>query len=202
MAVKENVDVFVKWAKARLDEMSADANTLDANLAQMNTDMRAQAEQSVKQMNDWVAQGQAKIAEVQSQGGEAVASGQAYINQLWDQFQTQSDEWAEKAKTQQASFEARAKAQVNAWQEMVDSYVKLAAQAHEEHKAEAEVQLAKLKDHAAQAQDQIQAQMAQFQSAGETTLAAFKEALNDSREAFSKAVEMTDEDFNKTKKKD
>ena len=66
MAVKENVDVFVKWAKARLDEMSAGAQTLDANLAQMNTDMRAQAEQSVKQINDWVTQGQAKVAEVQA----------------------------------------------------------------------------------------------------------------------------------------
>lgn len=200
MPVTENVDVFVKWAKARLDEMSADAKTLDANMTQMNTDMRAQAEKSVKQMNDWVAQGQAKVAEVQAQGGDAVANGQVYINQLWDQFQTQSDDWAEKAQTQQAAFEARAKAQVQSWQDMVDSYVKLAAQAHEQHKAEAEAQLAKLKDEAAKAQDQIHAQMAQFQSAGETTWAAFKEALNDSREAFSKAVEMTDDDFNKPKK--
>lgn len=36
MAVKKNVDVFVEWAKSRLDEMSADATTLDANLAELD----------------------------------------------------------------------------------------------------------------------------------------------------------------------
>ena len=201
MVVKKNVDVFVEWAKARLDEMSADAETLDANLAELNTGARAQGEQTVKQVNDWVAQGQAKIAEVQAQGDSAIAGGQAFINQIWDQFQTQADGWAENAQSQQATFEARAKAQVQAWQSMVDSYTKMAANIHAQHKAEAEAQLAQLQDDAQKAQAQLNAAADQFKSAGETTWAAFREALNDSREAFSKAVEMTDESFDKAQKK-
>jgi len=201
MAVKKNVDLFVEWAKARLDEMSADAATLDANLAQMDSDMRAQGEKSVKQVNDWVAQGQAKIAEVQSQGSSAIAGGQEYINQIWDQFQTQADSWAENAQDQHAAFQARADAQVQSWQKMVDSYTKMAADIHSQHKAEAEAQLVELKKNAQTAQAQLNSAADQFKSAGETTWAAFRGALNDSREAFSKAVEMTDKSFDEAQKK-
>jgi len=201
MAVKKNVDAFAEWAKARLDEMSADAATLDTNLAQMDSDMRAQGEQTVKQVNDWVAQGQAKIAEVQTQGSSAIAGGQDYIDQIWDQFQTQADGWAENAQDQQAAFQARANAQVQSWQKMVDSYTKMAANIHAQHKAEAEVQLAQLKENAQKTQAQLNAAADQFKSAGETTWAAFREALNDSREAFSKAVEMTDKSFDEAQKK-
>ena len=201
MAVKKNVDLFVEWAKARLDEMSADAETLDANLAKLDSNARAQGEQTVKQVNDWVAQGQAKIAEVQSQGSSSIAGGQDYIDQIWDQFQTQADSWAENAQDQQAAFQARANAQVQSWQKMVDSYTKMAADIHAQHKAEADVQLAELKKNAQTAQAQLNAAADQFKSAGETTWAAFKEALNDSREAFSKAVEMTDKSFDEAQKK-
>lgn len=201
MAVKKNVDVFVEWAKARLDEMSADAQTLDANLAKLDSNTRAQGEQAVKQVNDWVAQGQAKITEVQAQGDSATAGGQAFIDQIWDQFQTQADGWTENAQTQQAAFEARAKAQVQAWQGMVDSYTKMAADIHAQHKADAEARLAELQKNAQTAQAQLNAAADQFKTAGETTWAAFKEALNDSREAFSKAVEMTDKSFDDAQKK-
>ena len=43
-----------------------------------------------------------------------------------------------------AEEEARAKAQVQAWQGMVDSYTKMAADIHAQHKADAEARLAEL----------------------------------------------------------
>ncbi|MES0385394.1 MAG: hypothetical protein ABUJ98_12500, partial [Hyphomicrobium sp.] len=108
---QSSVDVFVGWAKARLDEMAADAKVLQSRLGDLDASRRAQAEQAIAQVNRWVGEGQAKIKEVQSQGEAAIADAQAYMEATWAKFQTEADKWVEEAKNQQATFEARAQAQ-------------------------------------------------------------------------------------------
>ena len=48
---QSSVDVFVEWAKARLDEMAADAKVLQSRLGDLDASRRAQAEQAAAQIN-------------------------------------------------------------------------------------------------------------------------------------------------------
>ena len=108
------VDVFVEWAKARLDEMGADAKVLQSRLGDLDASLRSNAECAVAQINQWVGEGEAPLKEVKAQGEAAIADAQAYIDATWPKFQAEAYKWAEEAKNQQATFEARAKAQSQA----------------------------------------------------------------------------------------
>jgi hypothetical protein len=88
---QSSVDVFVEWAKARLDEMAADAKVLESRLDKFDASLRGQAEQAITQVNNWIAEGQAKIKEVQAKGEAAIADAQGYIEATWAKFQTEAD---------------------------------------------------------------------------------------------------------------
>ena len=120
---QSSVDVFVEWAKARLDEMAADAKVVESRLGDLDTSLRAQAKQTVAQINRWVGEGQSKVEEVQAQGESAIADAQSYVEATWPKFQAEAEKWAEEVKDQQAIFEARARAQAQAWQNVVNTYV-------------------------------------------------------------------------------
>ncbi|WP_141701303.1 hypothetical protein [Methyloceanibacter methanicus] len=55
--LQSSVNVFVDWAKARLDEMAANAGALQANLDKLDSKTREQAEQAIAQLNQWIEQG-------------------------------------------------------------------------------------------------------------------------------------------------
>ena len=65
----------------------------------------------------------------------------ADIEAMWTRFQNESDKWVELAKDQQATFQARAQAQVRAWQDVVDTYMRRLAEVHEQNKAQAEAHI-------------------------------------------------------------
>ncbi len=49
--IQSRVGVFVEWAKARLDEMAANAEVLESSLNKLDASTRAQAEQAIAQVN-------------------------------------------------------------------------------------------------------------------------------------------------------
>lgn len=191
-----SVDIFVEWAKARLDEMAADAKILQSRLNDLDVSLRAQAEQAVQQINGWVGEGQNKIRVVQSQGEAAIADAQAYIDATWPKFQIEADRWVEEAQNQQATFEARAKAQAQACQNLVNDYVKRAADTHAQTKVQAEAQVEQLKAEAQRAQSQLNSKFDDLTKAGEASWTAMSQALDESRSAFAKAIEITAKKFN------
>lgn len=191
-----SVDIFVEWAKARLDEMAADAKILQSRLNDLDVSLRAQAEQAVRQINGWVGEGQNKIRVVQSEGEAAIADAQAYIDATWPKFQIEADRWVEEAQNQQATFEARAKAQAQAWQNLVNDYVKRAAETHAQTKVQAEAQVEQLKAEAQRAQSQLNSKFDDLTKAGEASWTAMSQALDESRSAFAKAIEITAKKFN------
>ena len=188
---QSSVDVFVEWAKARLDEMAADAKVLQSRLGDLDASRRAQAEQAAAQINRWVGEGQAKIKEVQAQGEAAIADAQAYIEATWAKFQTEADKWVEEAKNQQATFEARAQAQAQAWQNLVNGYVQRAAEVHAQNKVQAEAQ---------EMQSELNAKVDDLSKAGQASWGAMSQALDESRNAFAKAIEITAKKFNEATK--
>ena len=66
--IQSSVDGFVEWAKACLDEMAANAKVLGSSLDKLDASVRAQAEQAIAQVNQWIAEGQDKIKDVQAKG--------------------------------------------------------------------------------------------------------------------------------------
>ena len=195
-----SVDVFVEWAKARLDEMAADAKVLQSRLGDLDVSLRAQAEQAVTQINQWVGEGETKLKEVQSQGQAAIADAKAYIDATWPKFQAEADKWVEEAKNQQATFEARAQAQAKAWQNLVNDYLRRATEVHAQSKAQAEAQVEQLRADAQKVQSDLNAKVDDLSKAGQASWAAMSEALDESRNAFAKAIEVAAKKFNEAVK--
>ena len=198
--IQSSVGVFVEWAKARLDEMAANTKVLESSLDKLDASVRAQAEQTIAQVNQWIAEGQAKIKDVQAKGEASIAEAKADIEATWAKFQTESDKWVEVAKDQQATFEARAQAQAQAWQNVVNTYVQRAAEVHAQNKVQAEAQVEQLKADAQKMQSELNAKVDDLSKAGQASWGAMSQALDESRNAFAKAIEITAKKFNEATK--
>jgi hypothetical protein len=197
---QSRVDAFVEWAKARLDEMAAGVKAFEAKLGELDTSARADAEKAIGQAQQWIAEGKEKVKDVEAQGEAAIADARAYIEKTWDEFETEANKWVEQAKNQQATFEARANAQVKTWQDAVNTYMKQAAGAHAENRAAAEAQVEQLKAEAKKAEAEIDAKVAELNKAGTASWTAMSKALDDSRNAFAAAIETASKKLNKAMK--
>jgi hypothetical protein len=195
--IQSSVGVFVEWAKARLDEMAAIAKMLDSRLDSLDANVRAQAEQTIAHVKQWIAEGQAQIKDVQE---ASIAEAKARIEATWSKFQSESGRWAELAKDQQATFQASAQAQAQAWQNVVNSYIQRAAELHARKKAQAEAHVEQLKAEAQKAQADLQAKADDLIKAGQASWADLSGALDESRNAFSRAIEVTAKRFDEAAK--
>jgi len=175
--------------------MAAIAKVLDSRLDSLDANGRAQAEQAIAHVKQGDAEGQAQIKDVQAKGEASIAEAKARIEATWSKFQSESGRWAELAKDQQATFQARAQAQTQAWQNVVNSYMQRAAKVHAQNKAQAEAHVEQLKAEAQKAQADLKAKVDDLSNAGQASWAAMSQALDDSRNAFSKAIEVTAKRF-------
>ena len=198
--LQSSVGVFVEWAKARLDEMAASAKVLESRLDSLDVNVRAQAEQAIAHVRQWIAEGQAQINDVQAKGAASIAEAKAQIEATWSKFQSESGKWAELAKDQQATFQARAQAQAQAWQNVVNSYMQRTAELHARNKAQAEAHVEQLKAEAQKVQADLKTKVDDLSKAGQASWAAMSQALDDSRDAFSKAIEVTAKRFDEAAK--
>ena len=194
--LQSNVNVFVDWAKARLDEMAANAGALQKNLDELDAKSRAQAEQAIAQLNQWIEQGQSDIKTAQAQGEAQVAQAKADMETLWANFQNNAGDWAGLLKDNQAMFQARAQAQIQAWQDTVNAYMERVNDVHDKNKAQAEAQVAQLQADAKKAQADLTAKVDELTKAGQSSWAAMSDALDQSRNAFAKSIETAAKNFN------
>jgi seryl-tRNA synthetase len=114
--------------------MAAKAEVLETSLDKLDANVRAQGEQAIAHVKQCIAEGQAEIKNVQAKGEASIAEAKAHIEAAWSQFHNESDTWVEVAKDEQAAFQARAQAQAQSWQDVVNSYVQLAAEVHAQNK--------------------------------------------------------------------
>jgi hypothetical protein len=198
--MQSSVDVFVEWAKARLDEMAASAKVLESRLDSLDANVRAQAEQAIAHLKQWIAEGQGDIKDVQAKGAAAIAEAKAQLEKTWSKFQSESSRWADLIRGQQATFQARAQAQAEAWQKVVDSYMQRAAELHGRNQKQAEAHVQQLMSDAQKAQADLKAKADSLSKAGQASWAAMSQALDDSRNAFSKAIETAAKRFDEAAK--
>jgi hypothetical protein len=193
--IQSSVEVFVEWAKARLDEMAASAKVLESRLGSLDVNVRAQAEQAIAHVQQMIVEGQADIKTVQAKGAASIAVAKARLEEMWSKFQSESSKWAELTKDQQATFQARAQAQAQAWQNVVNSYMQRAAELHARNQKQAEAHVAQLTAQAQKAQADLKAKADSLGKAGQASWAAMSQALDESRDAFSRAVEAAAKSF-------
>jgi len=198
--IQSSVGVFVEWAKARLDEMAASAKVLDSRLNSLDVNVRAQAEQAITHVKQWIAEGQADIKDVQAKGAGSIAEARAQMDATWSKFQSESARWAELTKDQQATFQARAQAQAEAWQNVVNSYMQRATELHARNQKQAEAHVQQLTAEAQKAQADLKAKADNLGKAGQASWAAMSQALDESRNAFSKAIEVAAKRFDEAAK--
>ena len=86
MTDQSQIDGFVKWAKARLDEMSAAAKALEEKLGKLDEQLHQEGEQTVVQVRQWVSDGEAKLKQVQEQGEAALVEARPYVEKVWSDF--------------------------------------------------------------------------------------------------------------------
>ena len=187
--LQSSVNVFVDWAKARLDEMAANAGTLQTNLDKLDAKTRTQAEQAIAQLNQWIEQGQSDIKTAQAQGEASVAKAKADVDAMWAKYQRDSEKWAQLAQDHHATFQARAEAQVQAWQDTVNAYMQRLNNVHDQNKTQAEAQVAQLQADAQKAQADLTAKVDLLTKGVLSSWTAMSEALDESRDAFSKSIE-------------
>ena len=102
--------------------------------------------------------------------------------------------------TARLTVQARAQAQAQAWQNVVNSYMQRAAELHARNKAQAEAHVAEFKADAQKAQADLKAKVDDLSKAGQASWAAMSQALDNSRNAFSKAIEVTAKRFDEAAK--
>jgi hypothetical protein len=198
--IQSSVNVFVEWAKARLDEMAAVAKVLEARLDSLDVNIRAQAEQAFAHLKQWIAEGQADIKDVQAKGAPSIAEVKPRIEEMWSAFQSESGRWADLIKDQQATFQARAQAQAQAWQNVLNSFTQRAAELQARNQKQAQAYVEELTAQALKAQADLKAKADSLNKAGQVSWAAMSQALDESRNAFSKAIEATAKSFDEATK--
>lgn len=197
MTEQSQIDPFVEQAKARLDEMGAATKEFEARLGTLDAQIRPEAEQAIAKVQEWVKEGEAKLKELGEKGEVSIAEAQAFIEKVWAEFETVMAKWVEIANSQQATFEAQAKAQLESWQGMVDECLKRTAEVQESGKANAEVEIERLKGEAKKAEAHID----ELRKAGEASWVTMSKGLEQSRSAFEKAATQAWSEFSKTAKR-
>jgi hypothetical protein len=86
--MQSSIDVFVEWTKACLDEMAATAKVLESRLDSLDVNVRAQTEQAIAHVKQWIAEGQGDIKDVQGKGASAIAEAKAQMEKTWSKFQS------------------------------------------------------------------------------------------------------------------
>jgi hypothetical protein len=180
--------------------MAASAKVLESRLDSLDVGVRAQAEQAIANIKQWIAEGRLDINDVQAKGAASITGAKAQIEQMWSKFQSESSRWAELTKDQQATFHARAQAQAEAWQNVVNSYMQRVGELHARNQKQAEAHVAQLTAEAQKAQADLKAKADSLNKAGQASWAAMNQALDESRNAFSKAIEATAKSFDEAAK--
>jgi len=196
MTKQDQIDAFIEQAKARLDEMGAAAKEFEARLNTVEANIRPEAEQALAKVKAWVTEGENKLKNLRDKGEASLAEAKTFFESTWTEFEAEVAKWVEIANSQQATFEAQAKAQKDSWQGMVDKFAKQAAEAQKTGMASAEAEMERLKAEAKQAEAQLEA----LKSASETSWGIMSKGLEKSRTSFEKAAHKAWAEFNKNMK--
>ncbi len=197
MTNDRQIEQFSMWAKQRVDEIEATLKAVDARMATLQADAKAQAEKTAAEMREERDAFQRVIGEKQQEGAAAWEKVRGDLQHKWAAFETTVQTYMTQAKLtaeqQQALFQARAEAQRKAWQDSIESFMQQASGYAAAKKPDLDAAIAHAKSEAETAKSKLDAGA----KAGAQSWDAFKAALEESRMAFEKAGQKARDAFDR-----
>jgi hypothetical protein len=187
MSAQSSVHFYLNWAKERLDEMDATLAVLDGQIAKMQADTRAKAQQFVAQLRARRDEFDSALKK-QAQAGEAAwETAKTRLEADWKEFQGLLKEYSETVgehiDQQRAMFESQVNAQLKAWRETADQLNVAARTFASESRREVDTAITRMKADASAAEQKL----ANLTHAGNESWSALSAALAETRASFDRA---------------
>jgi hypothetical protein len=185
MQPQSGVHFYLNWAKERLDEMDATLAVLDGQIAKLQADGRAKAQQFVVELR---AKRDEFASALKSQAGEAAwETVKTRLEAEWKEFQHVLKEYTETIgkhmEQQRAVFQSQVEAQLKAWRDTAEQLNAAAKVFRTEARREVDTALVRTKADAAAAEQKL----AKLSQAGTESWSALSAALAETRASFDRA---------------
>ena len=187
MPAQSSVHFYLNWAKERLDEMDATLAVLDGQIAKMQAEARANAQQLVGELRAKRNEFESALKK-QAQAGEAAwESAKTRLDADWKAFQHILKEYTETIgkhmEQQQAVFQSQVDAQLKAWRVTADQLNAAAAAFATDSRREVDAAIVRMKADATAAEQKL----AKLAQAGTESWSALSAALGETRASFDRA---------------
>jgi hypothetical protein len=186
---------YLNWAKERIDEMDATLASMEANVAHVQADARAKANQALADMREKRDDFRDTLKK-QADANEATwIKEKARLQSEWNTFQTNVRKYVESAgkqiEQQQETFKRQAAAQVKAWREAAENLHTAAKEFAGERRGEIEATVKHMEADATAAEEKLR----KVNEAGKQSWSALTTALAETRAAFDRANQAAQEAF-------
>ena len=186
---------YLNWAKERIDEMDATLASMEANVAHVQADARAKANQALADMRKKRDDFRDTLKK-QADANEATwIREKARLQSEWNTFETDVRKYVESAgkqiEQQQETFKRQAAAQVKAWREAAENLHTAAKEFAGERRGEIEATVKHMEADATAAEEKLR----KVNEAGKQSWSALTTALAETRAAFDRANQTAQEAF-------
>ena len=189
---ESSVHAFTEWAKSRLDEMEATITSMQAKAKELEEEARQQASDAVAEAERWYDVFATNAKKLEEYSKSAFVDAQ----DAWDKFEAGVDRWTAAAKGEREAFDARAEALINAWQDTIDNYAKLASEVSADQRERLSATIQRLEEEAQAARGRLDA----LRETSVSSWPAIKDALEESRTAFENAANAFRAEFDKARR--
>ena len=186
---------YLNWAKERIDEMDATLASMEANVAHVQADARAKANQALADMRKKRDDFRDTLKK-QADANEATwIREKARLQSEWNTFETDVRKYVESVgkqiEQQQETFKRQAAAQVKAWREAAENLHTAAKDFAGERRGEIEATVKHMEADATAAEEKLR----KVNEAGKQSWSALTTALAETRAAFDRANQTAQEAF-------
>ncbi len=198
MSKHSAVYFYLNWAKERIDEMDAVLASLEANVAEVQADARAKANNALADMRKKRDDFRDTLKKLADANEAEWVSEKARLQSVWNIFETEVQKYVESAgkqiEQQQTTFKDQAAAQVKAWRDAAQNIRSGAKEFAVEHRGEIEATLKQMEADAAAAEEKLQKIV---NEAGKQSWSALTTAMAETRAAFDRANKAVHDAFNR-----
>ena len=198
MSKHSAVYFYLNWAKERIDEMDAVLASLEANVAEVQADARANANKALADMRKKRDDFRDTLKKLADANEVEWVSEKARLQSVWNIFETEVQKYVESAgkqiEQQQTTFKDQAAAQVKAWRDAAQNIRSGAKEFAVEHRGEIEATLKQMEADAAAAEEKLQKIV---NEAGKQSWSALTTAMAETRAAFDRANKAVHDAFNR-----
>jgi hypothetical protein len=181
---------YLDWTKTRIDEMDATLASIERQFGKMEANTQVKVKGLLTALRN---EREAFVENMKKQtlAGEAAFTGaKDNMEAHWNAFEVKLQKYMDDAEKQveqgRATFQARAEAQIKAWQSLVDKIAEEARDYAVDQRAKIEAAVAPIRADAKAAEARIQ----KLSDAGTESWFAFKTALAETRAAFDRASQV------------